>query len=105
KDILPDLEAYIISRPQRFHNDSFDLLVMTLNHFGQEIDISGGDDIKIRDVKTGEWHDDSIDFSRYELREIYDMEVPVIKKEDLIKYKKILGRPVDLEDIKQLSQA
>lgn len=103
-DILPDVTPYIISGPERFCNENFDLFVMTLNYAGQKIDICS-DMVKICDAKTGEWHDNSTDFSIYELREIYGMTVPVIKKDDLIKYKKILGRPVDLEDIKQLSQA
>lgn len=102
-DIMPDIETYLVSTPERFRNDNFDLLVMTLNYEGQEIDISGGDDIKIQDTQ-GEWHVNASDFSRYELKEAYGLTVPVIKKEDLIRYKKILNRPVDLEDIKQISE-
>ena len=101
-DILPDVKPYIIFGPERFRNENFDLSLITLNYMGQEIDLCS-QHVKIRDAKTGEWHDNSTDFSRYELQEVYDITIPVIKKDDLVNYKKILGRPVDLEDIKQMS--
>ena len=101
-DILPDVKTHIISGPVRFEDENFNCLLMTLNYASQEIDIGGGN-AQIRDAATGVWHNDPTDFSRYESREIYGLSVPVIKKEDLIKSKKILGRPVDIDDVKEIS--
>lgn len=78
---------------------------MSLRYAGQEIDISGGDTVRIPDGKTGYWYDAPTDFSKFVIRKIFGMSVPVMSREDVLKYKKILDRPVDREDIKALTTA
>ena len=96
--ITPDIKDYIIRGPERFIDDKWDLLLMTLKFEGQEIDICGAG-IKIRDHNSGEWRNSSTDFSKFEMKEVYGINVPVIRREDLITYKKVLGRKVDQEDV------
>lgn len=104
--ILKDVEPYITFGPVQYKNKVWDLLLLTLNHEGQEIDISGGDTLRICDVKTGVWHKSPTDFSDIEQREIFGLIVPVISKKDLIEYKSMLvergheHQQVDIDAVK-----
>jgi len=101
--ILDDIKPYIIFGPSRHKDERWDLLLATLNHEGQEIDISGGDTLKICDARTGEWKLNSTNFSNFEQREIFGITVPVITREDLIAYKSMLQgehQKVDIEALK-----
>jgi hypothetical protein len=88
--ILEDIKPYIIFGPGRYRNERWDLLLMTLNHEGQEIDISGGDTLHICDARTNKWEFSPTDFSDIEHRTLFDSTVPVISRGDLIAYKSML---------------
>ena len=95
--------AFVITEPTHFKDEHWDLWLMTLNHQGQEIDLSGAHQTKIFDHATQQWHLLMTDFSKSVTMKLFGIEVPVIPKEDLLAYKKILARPVDLADITELS--
>ncbi len=103
ESILEDVKEYITMGPQRFMNDNWDLYMMTLRFKNQDIDIDSGD-VKIRPNKEGQWVSNITDFSKSGQGEIFGVTVPIIPKEELINYKKILSREVDIEDIKNLSR-
>lgn len=90
KTILDDIKPYLIFGPAHYQDERWDLLLATLNHMGQDIDIGGCDSVKIRDARTGEWKNDPSDFSNTEEREIFGLNVPVISRKDLIDYKSML---------------
>jgi hypothetical protein len=98
QDIIEDVRGYIIEGPERFIDENWDIYLMTLNFEGQEIDICSAT-AKIRNHATGEWEVDTVNLSKFDLMEIYGLNVPVIPKKDLIDYKKKLGREVDIEDV------
>jgi hypothetical protein len=93
---------FIVSGPSRVKDEQWDLLLMTLNHYGQVIDISGAHQTKIFNKKTHEWHQISTNFSKTELIEILGVKIPVIPREELLGYKKILSRSVDLVDVEAI---
>ena|SRR3990167_3035862 len=99
------VKEFIIFGPAHFKEKPWDLLLMTLNHQGQEIDLGGAYQTKIFDHSTGEWHKLVTDFTKSTPISIFDLTVPVIPREDLIAYKKILARPVDLTDIEDINYA
>ena len=88
--IYEEVKPYITFGPKEYKDQRWDLLLITLNHESQEIDISGGDTLKICDARTGEWKLSPTDFSNVEQREIFGIKVPVISREDLISYKSML---------------
>ncbi len=104
--ILEDVKPYITFGPAQYKNKVWDLLLLTLSHEGQEIDISGGDSLRICDAKTGIWHGSPTDFSDIEKRDIFGLIVPVISKKDLIEYKSMLvekgheHQQVDIDAVK-----
>lgn len=105
KDILADVKDYIISGPSWYKDNVWDIYLMTLNHNGQEIDISGAYKIKICDERTGKWYPIPADFSTAQNKTLFDIDVPVISKKDLIYYKSILAvdsQPHQKADIKAI---
>lgn len=103
--ILPEVKDYIIYGPERYLDDSFDLLLMTLNFAGQEIDIYGAEGEKLYNTKTLKWEFCGTDIMDSVEKEVYGIKVPMIKPKDLIDYKKQIARPCDLEDIKNLENS
>lgn len=86
-------KEYIVYYPSRYVDEYFDLLLMTLNYNGQLIDVCGIDSMSIRGERQ------YIDLSSAVVIRGYG----VVRLEDLVAYKRLLGRDVDLQDIKHLS--
>lgn len=102
--IMADVNDYIIYGPARYKSEKWDLLLMTLNYHGQEIDIGGADETRIFNEKTHQWQKLTDDFSKVEMKEIFGLQLPVIPYENLVAYKKILAREVDLIDLKEIEK-
>jgi len=100
--ILKDIKPYIIYGPDHYIDAAWDEQVITLNYEGQEIDIGGGDTVKIYDAKTGEWRDMPTDFENVERKEVFGLVVPVISREHLVEYKSMLDGNHQQFDIKAI---
>ena len=101
--IIEAVTPYITFGPARAIDEKWDLPILILNHEGQDIDISGGDDIKIYDDGKKEWMPFVTDFSAIERREIFGLCVPVIAPEQLADYKALLNgnhQRIDIEAAK-----
>ena len=103
--IKNEVVKYIIYGPERFKSDKWDLLLMTLNYYGQEIDLSGVDSACLFNQQTGKWGMLNEKIQEATIRKVYDLDMPIIPREKLIDYKKILGRDVDLIDIAQIENS
>ncbi|HEV2614668.1 MAG TPA: hypothetical protein VGV92_08180 [Gammaproteobacteria bacterium] len=95
-------QKYIIYGPEIYADNHWHLLLMTLNHHDQLIDLGGAYNTKIFNPETKLWHELITDFSTIIEQEILGLTLPVISRAELVAYKKILSRPVDLEDIAQI---
>lgn len=102
KKIHQEVQPYITYGPSKFINENWDLMLMTLCYKGQDIDISGAHDAKLRDCVTSPWTKIDTDFSSVKSLIIEDMTLPVIDYQALIAYKRLCKRPVDLQDIHEL---
>lgn len=100
----PLVKDYVIYGPQRYIDDTFDLLLMTLKYEGQEIDISGCETDKLYNRDTKQWESCGTKINDVVEKEVYDLKVPVIKWQDLVAYKKKIRRPTDLEDVEAITQ-
>jgi hypothetical protein len=101
--LIPFVKDYIVYGPKRFCDKSWDLLLMTLEYDNQKIDISGCNTIKLFNPETKQWEPCGEDINDTVEKEVYEVKVPVIKKQNLIAYKNIIRRPTDLEDIEMIS--
>lgn len=99
------VREFIIFGPERMRDENWDILLMTLNHNGQEIDLGGAHQTKIFDEQTRQWHLLITDFKQTVSMEIFGLQVPIISRENLLAYKKMLARDVDLVDIAQIERS
>jgi hypothetical protein len=83
---------YVIYGPERYMDEHFDLLLMTLDYGGQLIDVCGIDSMSIRGESQEIDLGSSVEVDGYR----------VVRLEDLVYYKKLLGREVDFIDIRNI---
>lgn len=100
--LFPFVKDYIIYGPQRYTNETFDVLLMTLEYEGQEIDISGCETDKLFNHETKQWESCGTKINDVVEKEVYGLKVPVIKWQDLVTYKNKVKRPTDLEDVEAI---
>jgi len=96
---------YVTYGPARYVDDEWDLTFVQFEFENQKVEIASDKECKILDSEIGEWHQEIIDFNQYKVCYIYDRPIKVMKKDDLISYKRKLNRQVDIEDIKQIQQS
>ncbi len=100
--VLPQISSYI-SRPLNHYIDgSWDLEYLQLIYKSQKIEIGLFPGTKIRSSENGLWCELHTNFSTSVIKSYLGVEVPVIPVAQLISYKRILGREVDLIDIQEL---
>ncbi|MBK7826439.1 hypothetical protein [Nannocystis sp.] len=97
--LQPALAGFVVDPPYRHRSATWDLLLCTLDHHGQLVDLGGGSSCRIFDHARGEWRDDL--FAAHEVvhRELLGRVVPVIPRAALLAYKRALGRDVDRLDV------
>jgi hypothetical protein len=94
-----EVRPYLTFGPGNFVDPLWDLTMMTIRYKDVDIDITGVSTGKIFDKNQNIWVPYQSDLKNTEHRELLGSIQPIILKEALIKYKRILGRPTDLEDI------
>jgi hypothetical protein len=97
------LKSTIVYGPAIYQSDEWDLMLMTLDYKNQPIDLCGAYQTKIYDKNSQQWVAIPVNFSTTQIKTIFGLDVPVINKSELIYYKKILAREVDIIDINQIS--
>ncbi len=94
-------EAKMMQPPHHFINEEFDLRLMTLSFDGIEVDINQTEDCYLI-TKDGARVPCSTDLSKSERRKFLGLELMVQPLEDLIAYKRIIGRTNDVADLSAL---
>ena len=102
--LLAFVKEKIIYGPGRYKDETFELLLMTLQYDGQAIDISGCDSDMIFNQETKAWESCGTDITKAVEQEAYGVKIPIIAWQNLIAYKKKIRRPTDLEDIKNIQK-
>lgn len=96
---------YTVWGPDREEAECFELLILVLAYGGQTIEICGGDSLRMLDHESGEWVDAPTDFTKVERRQVLGVDVSLITKEELLAYKRLGGREVDVTDVEQITLA
>ena len=93
--ILEDIQEYLVSGPQRTKEGQWDCEDIEIDYKGQIIELGGADKTKIFDKQKNKWVDFKVDFSKSVIKNILGLNLPIIPKQNLINYKKMLNRKVD----------
>jgi hypothetical protein len=104
EDIILDVEKHVVYGPKRYVDKEWDILLMTMRYGNQDIDISGCETERLFDKKKKNWVKTNADLSKAVRKKVFGLAVPVIPKEDLIGYKSIIMRKVDIFDINSLKR-
>lgn len=102
--VATKVRKYIKFGPARNVEQYFDESLVKLKYKGQEISFCGCDSRKIFNTKKNKWQTDRINLNESITKKFYGLSIPVIKKEHLIAYKKIVGRKKDLIDTQALAK-
>lgn len=65
------------------------------------MEVGSADGPKIFDAGSETWVPLNIDFSHYAPVHLLGLELALMLKDDLVRYKSALSRPVDIEDIRE----
>lgn len=96
-------KSYIKFGPERYKDENWDLELLTLEYEGQEIDIASAE-ANIFNQQNKQWEKIISNLRDANMAKVYGRVVPIEKIDTLISYKNKLGRDVDIEDVKQLSE-
>lgn len=92
-----------ISKPAAHHQEEcWDVTYVQFKYEGVKVEVGSADDPRIFDSINQTWIPLDIDFSRYTNVNLLGIELPLMLKVDLIRYKSVLLRPVDIEDIQAI---
>ena len=97
------VQPFVVFGPSMYKDAEWELLLLTVKYLEQEIDFGGAYQGKFCDRNTGTWISYPEDLSTSEIKTIFGIDVPVISKRDLINYKRLLGRDIDIDDIDAIS--
>lgn len=104
RDLLPAVQPYVVDGPSRLKDELFDVFLLTLDYQGQPIDITGAESIRVYDTTAEVWREDPTDLEAVEMREVYGLAVKVQRPELLLRYKRWIARPTDLQDVEELEK-
>ena len=85
--------------------EGWDLTYVQFRYEGIKVEVGSADGPRIFDSSSETWVPLNIDFSRYKIVNLLDLELPLMLKEDLVRYKSALSRSVDIEDIRAIRES
>lgn len=92
-------QAYVSKPAARRCEEGWDLTYVQFKYADIKVEVGNAEGARIFDAASQEWVPLSIDFARHETVHLLGLELPLMLKEDLIRYKAALSRPVDIDDI------
>lgn len=103
KRLLPLVSQFISKPLSHYVEEGWDLEYLQLIYQGQKIEIGLSPGTKIKSSNSGSWVELPTDFSKSVLKSYLGVVLPTMPVAELVEYKRILGRPVDLIDIDELT--
>jgi gamma-glutamylcyclotransferase (GGCT)/AIG2-like uncharacterized protein YtfP len=103
--VLAEFPGWRVRGPERIHGDRWDRAVALLDLDGCRVEFGGADTARYRDHRTGTWCSAAIGFDRGVTRMVFGEAIPVMPKDELVSYKTVLDRDVDLVDLHALAGA
>lgn len=104
RQLLIDIDEYIVWGPQYYYSKNWDITFAKIDFGAQRIELADSSSSpRFFNVLEGRWEDQTIDYRSSVRRSIFGVECDVIPKDELIRYKRALDRPVDRIDVADLT--
>ncbi|WP_018918675.1 hypothetical protein [Vreelandella zhanjiangensis] len=97
-------QAYISKAATHYCEEGWDLTYVQFKYEGVKVEVGNAEYAQIYNAANHAWVLLPIDFSRIHTIKLLGLELPLMLREDLIEYKSILSRPVDIEDIQAMRE-
>ncbi len=98
--LAPHLLPHSTFGPERYRDEKWDVLLMTLSHSGQDIDVTGATSARMTDATNVTWIDAPVDISSSLQLPVADMNVRIMHPRELAAYKALLNgqhQRIDIE--------
>lgn len=97
-------QAYISKPAAHRCEEGWDLTYVQFKYEGIKVEVGNASGARIFDAASQAWVPLNIDFARYETVNLLGLALPLMLKEDLIRYKSMLSRPVDIDDVRAMRE-
>jgi hypothetical protein len=104
--VLADMQPYLVRQPLPHRSDSWDLVYLALDYQGAYIEI--GDSSahpRFFNRLDQHWEDQLIDYAASVTLHVHGLDLAVMPKDELIRYKTMLDREVDHQDIQAMASS
>ena len=85
------------------NEEGWDLTYVQFKYEGIKVEVGSADNPRIFEASNQTWIPLSIDFSRLATVRLLGLDLPLMLREDLVRYKTALSRPVDIEDVRAIT--
>ena len=101
---LEALQPHVYWGPRHHADDRWDLTFLKADFGRQKLEI-GDSSTRPRyfDAEAGRWEDQRVSYGGSVTMRVFGVEVEVMPKDELVRYKRHLGREVDIIDAEQLT--
>lgn len=96
--------TYISKAATHYCEEGWDLTYVQFKYEGVKVEVGNAQGAQIFDAAHQAWVPLPVDFSRTQTVRLLGLKLPLMLKEDLIEYKSLLSRPVDLDDIQAMQK-
>lgn len=102
---LEEMRPYTVRELLPHHSASWDLVYMALDYHGMYMEIGDTSTTTPRfyNRQDQRWEDQVIDYASSQMMMLYGIETAVMPKDELLRYKAMLDREVDHQDIEEIS--
>ena len=100
REALEEISPHVVWGPEHHADEEWDLTFLKADFGGQRVELgdSSGDP-KFSERETGRWVAQRIDYAAGVRVELIEVRAWVMPEAELVRYKLLLGREVDLEDV------
>jgi hypothetical protein len=103
-NMLEEIRPHIYWGPEHYVDDQWDLTFLKANFGGQKVELGDSSTHpRYFNVEAGHWEAQRVAYESSVTIRVFGVEVEVMPKDELIRYKRRLGREVDLNDVEQLT--
>ncbi|HLI06454.1 MAG TPA: hypothetical protein VKV40_07795 [Ktedonobacteraceae bacterium] len=101
---LDEMRPYIVREPLPHHSESWKLIYMALEYHDIYIEIGNtSTNPRFYNRRDGCWEAQTINFANSTIMTLYDTQVAVMPRDELLAYKAMLQREVDYQDINEIN--
>jgi hypothetical protein len=102
---LEEIRPNVVWGPEHHADEEWDLTFLKADFGGQRVELGdSSSDPRFFDREEGRWVSQRVDYDTSARMELIGVPAWVMPEEELVRYKRVLGRPVDLEDVAQIAR-